>query len=251
VHELDRVLEGDDMLAPAPVDQVDHRGEGRRLAAAGRPGHQHQALGKGTELRDHLRHAELLEAEDGARDHPQHRADPAEIAEQVDPEPGHTGQLEGEVGVVGSRELLAVAIRQRAAEQLEHGLGTEHRDVGDLVHLAVDPPVRALACGQVEIRRPLGRHRPQQLLEGASIGDRLGGATRIRADPGRQDLVEAAARDPHRAQLHRRQVGPDPLHDRRCRLVGEAEGDHLAGDGERHHSVANEELVGQQCQRLL
>ena len=38
VHELDRVLDGDDVLGARVIDLVDHRRERRRLAAAGRAG---------------------------------------------------------------------------------------------------------------------------------------------------------------------------------------------------------------------
>jgi len=37
VDELDRIFDGDDVAFSLAVDLVDHRGERRRLAAAGRP----------------------------------------------------------------------------------------------------------------------------------------------------------------------------------------------------------------------
>ena len=43
VDELDRIFHRDDVAGPLLVDLVDHRGERRRLAGAGRAGHQHQA----------------------------------------------------------------------------------------------------------------------------------------------------------------------------------------------------------------
>ena len=44
VHELDRILEREDVPGRRLVDVVDHRGERRRLAAAGRTGDEHEAL---------------------------------------------------------------------------------------------------------------------------------------------------------------------------------------------------------------
>ena len=43
VEELDRVLDGHDVLVALLVDQVDHRRERRRLAGAGRAGDEHEA----------------------------------------------------------------------------------------------------------------------------------------------------------------------------------------------------------------
>ena len=43
MDELDRVLDRDDVAGVVAVDEVDHRRQRGRLAAPGRPGHQHQA----------------------------------------------------------------------------------------------------------------------------------------------------------------------------------------------------------------
>ena len=43
VHELDRILDREDVVAPRAVDLVDQRREGRRLARAGRSGEQDDA----------------------------------------------------------------------------------------------------------------------------------------------------------------------------------------------------------------
>ena len=44
MHELDRVLDGEDVVRRLLVDQIDQRRQGRGLAAAGGPGDQHQPL---------------------------------------------------------------------------------------------------------------------------------------------------------------------------------------------------------------
>ena len=44
VHELDRILDRDDVVLAVLVGVVDHRGQRGGLAGAGRPGDQHQAL---------------------------------------------------------------------------------------------------------------------------------------------------------------------------------------------------------------
>ena len=55
VQELDRVLDREDVLVAGVVDQVEHRGERRGLAGAGRPGHEHEAARLLRELLEHRR----------------------------------------------------------------------------------------------------------------------------------------------------------------------------------------------------
>ena len=62
VHELDRILERDDVPRVRPVDVVDQRGERRRLAGAGRPADQHQAVLEVGELRHDRRQARASRA---------------------------------------------------------------------------------------------------------------------------------------------------------------------------------------------
>ena len=64
VEVLDRVLDGEDVPVLLGVDLVDHRRQRGRLAAAGRPGDQHQAARAVGELGDHRRQLQLLEAAD-------------------------------------------------------------------------------------------------------------------------------------------------------------------------------------------
>jgi hypothetical protein len=64
VQVLDRVLDRDHVLVALAVDLVEHRGERRRLARAGRARDEHQAARLVADLRDHRRQAQLLEASD-------------------------------------------------------------------------------------------------------------------------------------------------------------------------------------------
>ena len=67
VDELDRVLDRDDVLVAVAVDLVEHRGEGRRLAGAGRARDEDQAAVLLGELRDAVGQAEPLEAREPRR----------------------------------------------------------------------------------------------------------------------------------------------------------------------------------------
>ena len=68
VDVLDRILDGEDVLAPLGVDLVDHRRERRRLAAAGRAGDEHQPARPLGEVADDGRQAELVERLDLSRE---------------------------------------------------------------------------------------------------------------------------------------------------------------------------------------
>ena len=61
VNELDRVLDGEDVIVPLGVDLVDHGGQRGGLARAGRPGHQHQPARLVAQLADHRRQTQLVE----------------------------------------------------------------------------------------------------------------------------------------------------------------------------------------------
>ncbi len=61
VHELDRVLDGENVMGLRAVDLVDHRGERGRLPGAGRAGDEDEAARLHREVAERLRQAELLE----------------------------------------------------------------------------------------------------------------------------------------------------------------------------------------------
>src|SRR5439155_710407 len=68
MHELDRVLDGQDVIVALGVDLVDHRRQRRRLAAAGRAGDEHQAARLLRERREHGRQAQIAERANLFRD---------------------------------------------------------------------------------------------------------------------------------------------------------------------------------------
>ena len=55
VHELDRILDREDVVGAVAVDLVDHRRERRRLTRAGRAGDEHEAARLHRELRERER----------------------------------------------------------------------------------------------------------------------------------------------------------------------------------------------------
>ena len=88
VEELDRVLDRHDVLVARLVDLVDHRGERRRLARAGRARDEHDAARLARELADDRRQAELLDRHRLGGDQAERRADRAALEVRVDAEAG-------------------------------------------------------------------------------------------------------------------------------------------------------------------
>src|SRR5688500_19507174 len=83
VHELDRILDCDDVIAARPVHEVDEAAERRRLAAAGGPRHEDEALREVAESLDFRRNPHLVGRNDARRNGPDHRADPWPGAKDV------------------------------------------------------------------------------------------------------------------------------------------------------------------------
>src|SRR5574341_1050749 len=114
VHELDRVLHGENVAVLVLVDVVDHRRQRRRLARAGRPGDEHEAarvLGDGGE---DLRCVQLLEAQHLGRDRPHHGGGAALLHERVDAEPREPRHREREVAL----EVLLVSLALRVVHDV-------------------------------------------------------------------------------------------------------------------------------------
>jgi hypothetical protein len=87
VDNLDGVLDRHDVRAPRPVDVADHRRDRRRLACAGRPGHQHQPSARVRELGDHGGEHQFGDGRDLRAHPPDRQPDHRPLPEEVDPEP--------------------------------------------------------------------------------------------------------------------------------------------------------------------
>ena len=86
VHELDRVLDGDDVVRPILVDVIDHRCQGCGLARAGRTRDEHEAFREKTQLQDRWRKTQLLGGQDFDGNGSNDRSDTFAVFEHVHPE---------------------------------------------------------------------------------------------------------------------------------------------------------------------
>ena len=146
VHELDRILEADDVQAPRLVELRDHRGERGRLARAGRPGDQDHALVVVEQFGDHRRQAERVQRRGRGRDRAKHRAHPGFLAEQVHAVAAAFLADVGEVQVVSAGELAALGRRHDLVDvALELCVGQVAK--ADRQQVAVHPEHRRHADG--------------------------------------------------------------------------------------------------------
>jgi hypothetical protein len=150
VHELDRVLDGQDVAVLVLVEVVHHRRQRGALARAGRAGHQHHAARLERQLGEHLRRVQLLEREDLARDGAEHRAGAAVLVEGVDAKARQALDLEREVAL--QRVLVGLALRvvHDVVHHVVHLLVLERVDI-DATHVAVHADHRRQARGQVQV----------------------------------------------------------------------------------------------------
>jgi hypothetical protein len=188
VHELDRILDRDDVAGPVPVDVVDQGGERGRLPRAGRPGDEDEPLGELAELQDVLGEAELLGHRDLRGDLAEDAAHPHPVHEQVAPEARSAGDLVGEIGVVPRLELFPLDPRGDGEEQLAD-LRLRHRGgLPQRNHVAVPAEEGGGPGAQVQVGAPLPHHPREQLLHRlgpprphwSRSGRRLRGSSRFR-----------------------------------------------------------------------
>jgi hypothetical protein len=149
---LDRILDRHDVRGARGVDVVDHRRQGRRLAAAGRAGNEHQpALFRG-DLLQHLRQRQLVDRGNAHRDDAEDHPDGAALLKRVAAEPTEPRHAVGEVDLVVVLELFAVAGRQDRGGHRHHVLVIEAFFFGGRRQRAADPHHRVAAHLQVEVR---------------------------------------------------------------------------------------------------
>ncbi len=98
VHELDRVLDRQDVALHVLVDRVDHGGERRRFSRAGLAGHEDHARRLLAHVVNNLRHAEFFERQRFRRDGAEDAADTIEVPKCIGAEPRYALDFIGEVG---------------------------------------------------------------------------------------------------------------------------------------------------------
>ena len=153
VDELDGVLERQDVTGLGLVDEIDHRRERGRLAAAGRSRHEDEALLGLRQGAEHRREPEVLEARDLLRDLAEDGALAAVVHERVDAEASAGAERVGEVDLEVLLEVTALVVVHHLEDQAVRLVGKE-RGVIDAHEVALDADHRRLAGGEVEVGGP-------------------------------------------------------------------------------------------------
>ena len=191
--DLDRVLDRHDVALPGVVEVLDHRGQGRGLARAGRAGYQDQAARLVREPSDHLGQTHLVEARPADPERPGHGRHRATLAKHVDAEPSDAGERVGEIDLAGGLEpfhpfgrddgradRLHLVVGQVLTFEREQGPGLA--DLGRRADLEMQ--VRAVALDQhrepaVELvhdaAAPTGRGELDRMCSVGVAGHRPGG----------------------------------------------------------------------------
>ena len=138
---LDGVLDGDDVDRALRVDVLDHAGQRRRLAAAGRPGDEDEAPRQVAELLDALGDAQLGEAPHRRQEAPEGAGHGALLHEDIGPEAAELLDAEGEVELELLLEEPLLLVGHDAVDDLFR-LRRRQRRVVQVLEDAVDADAR-------------------------------------------------------------------------------------------------------------
>ncbi len=127
VQELDRVLDGDDVVCAALVDLVDDRRECGGLAGACRAGDQNEPSRLVAEGMQHLGESKLVDGLDVDRDESEGGAQRPSLEEDVHAEARLAVQRVGEVDLPLGLELLPLVLVEDAVDELAGLVGRKFR----------------------------------------------------------------------------------------------------------------------------
>ncbi len=164
MHELDRVLEADDIEVAVLIEVVDHRRQRRRFAGTGATRHQHHALVIIAELLEDRRHVQLVEGRHITRDKPEDGAHARGLAEYVDAEATALVADVREVEIVTCVQTLLLFVRQDF-EQIGFEFGIAQLAELDRAQVAVHAQHRRHADRQVDVGAALREPEFQECVD--------------------------------------------------------------------------------------
>ncbi len=151
VEELDRVLDGHDVLFARLVDLVDDGRQRGRLARAGRARDEHEAARLLRHLVQRARHAELVERLDDGRDQAERRPDRRALVIGVDTEAGASRDRVGEVDLPLGLEALTLVVGEDRVDDLPRHLGRHDRVVVQRRQPPAHADRRVSSRGQMQV----------------------------------------------------------------------------------------------------
>ena len=163
VNELDRVLDGEDVILPLEIREIHHRRECRGFSGTRRTGHEDHAFLQHREPLDHRWQPQFVGGENFVRNEPEDRADAVLLVEKICAEAREAGILVAEVHVARFLELLDLVFRRDLIdERLEIIAGKVRRFDAD--HFAVNAEDRRIAGGEMQVGGILLFHEFEVLI---------------------------------------------------------------------------------------
>src|SRR6266850_1510009 len=150
VHELDRVLDGEDMALLVVVDLVDHGGERRGLARARGTGHEDDAAPLIDDLGEDLGCPQLFERQDLRGDRAHHRRRPPVLPEGVHAKAREARAREREIALEVLLVVLPLPVVHDVVDHAVHIL-VLHRGQVDAADVAVHADHGWQTRGQVQV----------------------------------------------------------------------------------------------------
>ncbi len=130
VHVLDRVLDGDDVIAAMGVDQVHQRGQRRALSAARGAGDQDQALSRLRQAAQDRRQVQRFERRDLFRKQPEAARDGPALIVNVGTEAADAFAAETQIRGSVALQILSLRRSHQREQQTPRFLGAQRRAAG-------------------------------------------------------------------------------------------------------------------------
>ena len=163
VHELDRVLDRDDVAFRIAIAVVDHRSKGSGFTRTGCTHEDDEPALCHGELLEDLRQIQIVARRDVGLDAPQNHAAHVPLLKRGHAKATDAGS-DGEVALQMFVELPALISVHHACHDVLGLLGAEGIP-GQRGHAPVELGRRRHACSDEEVRSPFLDHEPQQLVE--------------------------------------------------------------------------------------
>src|SRR5665213_4359640 len=164
MHELDRILDRQDMALDALVDVVDHGGQRGRFAGAGLAGHQDQPVIGPAQRAHRFGQIELTERQRLRGYRPQHRPHAIELPHDIDAKAALAFERVGEVGAVFEFEAIDRLLRHDLIQgDLDQVRGQYFR--AQWRKLPVQAYTRRIAGDEVQVRAAPAHAFFQQLID--------------------------------------------------------------------------------------
>src|ERR1051326_1938764 len=148
---LDRVFEGDDVLAALEIHRLDERGERGRLAAADRAGNEDETVMETGQQFEALGQAELIHRADVSADDAKDDVDPKTLPNDAGAETPEIVGV-GEIDVATLLELCALRLGQETRRQRRRFLGGQlWRLRPDGLEISVETPERLRVDAEMDV----------------------------------------------------------------------------------------------------